>query len=180
MIERLNNKESQTHARALLDPGSAASFLTERLAQQLQLPKSKQTIAINGIGGVQFPNVHNSTVEVNLKSTHGSSSLNQVSAIVLPSLTKHLPSTSIKRTDWPRITSLQLADPEFNISEPIDILLGVDVYQDIIKTGVILGPRNTPAAQETIFGWVLFGGTTNVTPKPQAVNTFHTLTDSPT
>ena len=55
------------------------------------------------------------------------------------------------------------ADPNFNISKPIDILLGVDVYHEILKPGLILGPKGTPAAQDTIFGWVLFG---NTSPKP--------------
>jgi len=59
---------------------------------------------------------------------------------------------------WPYISSLELADPEFNVSKLIDVLLGVDVYQDILQPGLILGPKGTPAAKEIIFGWVLFGG----------------------
>jgi hypothetical protein len=42
----------QMTARALLDPASTASFITERLAQHLKLRRSKQEITINGIGGI--------------------------------------------------------------------------------------------------------------------------------
>ena len=73
---------------------------------------------------------------------------------------------------------LKLADPEFNVSKSIDILLGVDVYHDILKPGLILGPKGTPAAQETMFGWVLFGNT-NIGQTPTEVTTLHASTSSP-
>jgi hypothetical protein len=105
----------------------------------------------------------NKVVEVKIKSAHDSSSLENLDAIVLPSLTKSLPLQSISIGNWPHLESLSLADPNFNISKLIDILLGVDVYHEILKPGLILGPKRTPAVQDTIFGWVLFG---NTSPKP--------------
>lgn len=36
----------------------------------------------------------------------------------------------------------------------IDLILGADVYADLILTGLITGP---PIAQSTIFGWMLSG-----------------------
>ena len=59
----------------------------------------------------------------------------------LPSLTKSLPLQSISIGNWPHLESLSLADPNFNISKLIDILLGVDVYHEILKPGLILGPK---------------------------------------
>ena len=149
----------QAAARVLLDPASTASFITERLANQLQLPKQRQSICINGIGNTQCTSTQNKTVCVDIQSTHDSSSSEKLDAIVLPSLTKNLPLQSIPTGDWPHLESLSLADPYFNVSKPIDILLGVDAYRDILKPWLILGPKGTPAAQDTIFGWVLFGNT---------------------
>ena len=151
----------QAVARVLLDPASTASFITEKLANQLQLPKQRQSICINGTGETQCTNTQNKTVRIDIKSTHDSSSLETLDAIVLRSLTKNLPLQSIPTGDWPHLESLSLADPYFNVSKRIDILLGVyvDVYHDILKPGLILGPKGTPAAQDTIFGWVLFGNT---------------------
>ena len=149
----------QAVARVLLDPASTASFITEKLANQLQLPKQRQSICINGIGETQCTHTQNKTVRVDIKSTHDSSSLETLDAIVLRSLTKNLPLQSMPTGDWTHLESLWLADPYFNVSKPIDILLGVDVYHDILKPGLILGPKGIPAAQDTIFGWVLFGNT---------------------
>ena len=42
---------SATQARALLDSGSEASFITKRLAQQLRLPRRRQGPAVTCIGG---------------------------------------------------------------------------------------------------------------------------------
>lgn len=43
----------------------------------------------------------------------------------------------------------------------IDLILGADVYSDLILTGLITGP---PIAQSTIFGWMLSG------PKPDKLD----------
>lgn len=113
-----------------------------------------------------------------LRSTQSSSALDNVQAIVLPSLTKCLPITTLPKGNWPHLSSLKLADPEFNVSKPIDVLLGVDVYHDILKPGLILGPKGTPAAQATMFGWVLFGST-NTHQLPAEVTTLHASTSFP-
>ena len=168
----------QMIARALLDPASTASFVTERAAQHLMLCGQKQEISINGIWGTQCPTQSSTVVEINLSSTQHTSCLNNVQAIVLPSLTKHLPLKSLPTGYWPHLSSLELADPGFNVSKPIDVLLGVDVYHNILKPGLILGPKGTPAAQETIFGWVLFGGTSGQQP-PNEVMTLHATTSIP-
>jgi hypothetical protein len=99
-----------------------------------------------------------------MKSAHNSSSLEKLDAIVVPSLTKSLPLQSISIANWPHLESLSLADRNFNISKPIDILQGVDVYHEILKPGLTLGPKGTPAAQDTIFGWVFFGNTMSSKP----------------
>ena len=168
----------QMVARALLDLASTASFVTERLVQHLKLCKQRQEITINGIGETQCSTQSNAVVNINLTSTQSCSTLANVQAIVLPSLTKCLTITTLPRGYWPHLTSLKLADPEFSVSKSIDILLGVDVYHDILKPGLILGPKGTPAAQETMFGWVLFGNT-NIGQTPTEVTTLHASTSSP-
>jgi hypothetical protein len=77
------------------------------------------------------------------------------------------------------LSSLKLADHAFNISKPIDILLGVSAYHDILKQGLILGPKGTPSAQETLFGWVLFGNGNGNRSTPESVTTLHVSTAYP-
>ena len=52
-----------------------------------------------------------------------------------------------------------LADPNFGCPGRIDLLLGVDIYTDVLLHGRQCGPPGSPVAFETIFGWVLAGRT---------------------
>jgi hypothetical protein len=61
--------------------------------------------------------------------------------------------------DWKHLEGLSLADPEYNKPGKIDILLGVEIFVEVICHGRRLGPRNTPTALNTEFGWVLAGST---------------------
>ena len=56
------------------------------------------------------------------------------------------------------LIGLGLADPSFHTPGRIDILLGADVYpQVMVKQPMITGSVSDPAAQETIFGWAIVG-----------------------
>ncbi|KAH9638575.1 hypothetical protein HF086_000976 [Spodoptera exigua] len=48
-------------------------------------------------------------------------------------------------------------DPEYNVSKPIDLLLDVSIYSQIIMDGLIKGPSQAPIAQQTALGWILSG-----------------------
>ena len=52
---------------------------------------------------------------------------------------------------------LTLADPEYNKSERVDILLGVGIFVDVMRHGRRSGPGNAPTALNTAFGWVVAG-----------------------
>ena len=53
---------------------------------------------------------------------------------------------------------LTLADPDFGNPSKVDLLLGVDVFAEIMMQGRRTGPPGSPVAFETKFGWVLTGG----------------------
>ena len=72
---------------------------------------------------------------------------------------------------------LPLADPGFGQPGRIDMLLGVDVFVEILRHGRRTGPPGSPTAFETEFGWVLCGGAGSNASSTQAnlhVTTFHT------
>lgn len=72
-------------------------------------------------------------------------------------VTNILPQNNISKQHWPHINSLVLADPHYAEPGHIDILLGADVYDDIIRLGIRRGERGQPIAQLTAFGWILSG-----------------------
>ncbi|XP_046596916.1 uncharacterized protein LOC124294661 [Neodiprion lecontei] len=117
-------------ARALLDQGSESSFVTESLAQQLRLRRHQATIPIIGVGAHQ-------------------------SAVTRGIATLQLKSRA--HTSFSCQTGLNLANPSFAHPSQIDVILGADIYSNIISQGVRRGAPGTPIAQETQFGWVLSG-----------------------
>ena len=102
-------------------------------------------------------------------------------AFVLPKVTKDTPVSPIDAiSQWEHLNGLDLADPDLGTPARVDVLLGADHYGDILLHGRRWGPRGTPYAQKTCFGWVLAGPLQSKEPRPAAaytcvhVNKIHT------
>jgi len=78
-------------------------------------------------------------------------------AIILPKITCYRGVSGIPICDWPHLRGLELADPVPASAENIDVLLGANVYADIISKGLRKGSSLQPVAQGTILGWILAG-----------------------
>lgn len=143
-------------ARALLDTGSSASFVSERLAQSLHLRRFTQNAKIYGIAGLPHSDGKQSVTQFLVSSIHSPGTRHNVSAFIVPQVTGDLPVYPITpEQSWKHLVGLTLADPEYNRPGRIDILLGVGVFVEVIRQGRRCGPRNSPTALNTEFGWVL-------------------------
>ncbi|CAK1583275.1 unnamed protein product [Parnassius mnemosyne] len=154
-------RNGYTHLfRALLDQGSQASFVTESAVQLLGLRKIPNKSIISGLGGDNTSVMASKyIVMMDIQSRHDPSFQVSVRAHVLGAITSLLPSEKVLNFDWPELNNITLADPQFHIPSKIDILLGADIYGDLIREGLIKGPRGMPTAQNTALGWILSGPT---------------------
>jgi hypothetical protein len=76
----------------------------------------------------------------------------EVTAVVVPKVTCNLPLAPMSfRLSWKHISDLPLADPDFGRPSRVDMLLGVDVFIDVLRHGRQSGPPNSPTALETEF-----------------------------
>ena len=167
---------SKIQARGLLDSGSSTSFVSDRLAQSLGLPLSTQHIRIMGITGMSRNSPLQSIATFSISPILSSTETMQISAIVVPRVTCDLPTQPINfSTKWSHLNDLHLADPNFGQPSKIDILLGANIYADVLLHGRRSGPPGTPVAFETKFGWVLTGKTSDLTLSP-AVASHHVAT----
>lgn len=142
--------------RALIDQGSEVSIVTERVTQVLALPRSHSYTSLTGIGA-QKAQKTKGVVSFVLKSHLHSDFEIAVKAYILPRLTSSLPSIQHKRDTWSHLKGLELADPEFFKPGFIDLILGADLYSQIIEEGIVKGEPNTPIAQSTKIGWIISG-----------------------
>ena len=144
--------------RAILDSASSASFVSERLAQTLCLPRLHQGTKISGIAGLSHSTPPRSVACVKVSSTRCPHKKMEVTAIVVPRVTCDLPLHPVSfDLSWNHLEDIQLAGPDFGRPGRIDLLLGVDVFVEILLQGRRIGPPGSPNAFETEFGWVLAG-----------------------
>ena len=148
---------STVGARTLLDNASSAFFISERLAHSLSLPRASQTVHVSGIGGISHKPPLQSVVQFQISSIQPGGRNIDIIAIVVPRVTCDLPMSPITfQTDWTHLTDLPLADPGFTQPGRIDILLGADIYVDVLRHGRRDGPPGSPTAFEMDLGWVLW------------------------
>ena len=169
---------SSIEARALLDSGSSTSFISKRLAQLLRLECKKRNITISGVGDLSSKSSVQSITKFSISPINSSASSIEVNALVIPRVTCDLPTSPVPfNVKWQHLDRLLLADPEFGVPGRIDVLLGVDVFSQVLLNGRRKGCRGSPAAMETIFGWVLCG---DISPgsNSQRVTAYHSTIGS--
>ncbi|XP_046801098.1 uncharacterized protein LOC111682254 isoform X1 [Lucilia cuprina] len=139
--------------RALIDSGSQRTFLSEKVRNRLLLPTRKSHVDVIGIGG----QVQTATKECDLVLFAQKSNIKvSISAIILPKVTNHIPSVSFEFPKF-KTENLDLADPTFNQSSQIDLILGNDSERFINIDGIKKNICGHVSAYNTIFGWVLSG-----------------------
>ncbi|XP_029159530.1 uncharacterized protein LOC114937575 [Nylanderia fulva] len=110
---------------------------------------------VYGVGGKKT-GVSKGKVVLTLQSLSGCPSIT-VHALVLPKLTIYAGGYNGGEQNWSHLQGLELADPDYRSADPVDILLGADVYGSILCQGLKKGNRHEPIAQQTTLGWILSG-----------------------
>ncbi|XP_075157733.1 uncharacterized protein LOC142231000 [Haematobia irritans] len=145
--------------RALLDPGSQGSLISESTVQLLGLDKVRSRCRVIGIGEGS-ENISKYSVELDLY-TRKQELVMSCTALVLPNLSSYIPHPSSRNIELPNIHMDNLADPYFYQADSIDLLLGADICSRIkIPTESFV--HNDLFFQNTHFGWVFSGPNTSL------------------
>ncbi|UYV75531.1 hypothetical protein LAZ67_13000529 [Cordylochernes scorpioides] len=87
---------------------------------------------------------------------HHNDQLFSARAFVVGRVTADLPNFQIQSADFPHLENLLLADPEFYVTKPIDLILGADTFVEIIL-GQKTDLKHHPIALNTKLGWLVSG-----------------------
>ncbi|XP_064212957.1 uncharacterized protein LOC107399201 [Tribolium castaneum] len=157
--------KNQNHylCRVLLDSGSQSNFITESMCKKLGIKRDPVDISISGLNEVK------STVTSKAKLTiqscvSGFSAL--IECLIVTKITNSLPEVSFSTSQLNIPKNVILADPEFNISSPIDMLIGAELFYELLSIGQIRIPEG-PMLQKTVLGWVLSGKSDTVKQRRQ-------------
>ena len=142
--------------RILLDSGSQSNYISQSFCNKLNLkPTATDDIQVVGI------NHTTSNVGFMLNMTLFSLTKDyqiDLSVLVINRITSNLPSYSFGKFMLPIPQEINLADPTFNQSGPIDMLVGADIFWSILLTDRIELGKDMPILQNTTFGWIVGGG----------------------
>lgn len=139
--------------RALLDNGSDDNFITSQLTRKLGLARIDVCVPLTGIG--ERSTIIDHQTETTISSRYGEFQTT-LDFSVISSITGNVPSQSENIGPFGISSKHILADPEFNMSAPVDMLLNVDVFYNALLSEKIQ-LNNGPLMLHTKFGWIVGG-----------------------
>lgn len=151
------------NCKALLDSGSQVSFITENLVNLLRYTPVRKNTHISGISGGKTSSNHmvdlNFFAHSDINCEHGF----KVTCAILNKITCELPLYKINTENLHLPDNIVLADPLFHTPSRIDLLLGADIYYNLITNGIIKLGKDLPTLQNTYLGWMVSGPIKNNT-----------------
>ncbi|CAL8112164.1 unnamed protein product [Orchesella dallaii] len=157
VVKVKSRSSGDQYVRVLFDSGSEGTFITEECVRLLGLKRHASSIQVKGVSSMTIGTTRG-LVNCTLFSRLTNNSFT-IAAHILPKVTGYLPRQTCSPV-WPHLQGLELADPKFHEPGAVDILLGADYSAAIMMQAKVVGPINSPIAQESMFGWVLTGRVT--------------------
>lgn len=151
MYDRLRR---QVRCLALLDGGSQSNFMTTGLAYRLGLRENVTDAQVSGI---------NKSVSKICKMVDAEvASMNETfnckeRFLLLEKITNDLPQVTFDATLIKVPQNIKLANANFKVSLPIDLLLGANIFYNILCIGQIKLGKHLPILQETKLDWIVSG-----------------------
>ncbi|XP_018374037.1 PREDICTED: uncharacterized protein LOC108768190, partial [Trachymyrmex cornetzi] len=140
--------------RVLLDSGSQLNFITQKLANKLRLNHRALNMSICGVAEGTFESKE--VVNISFRSRTNKYT-NQLDCIILPKITQDLPQEFCPMSEFRIPSNIILADPSFNIPNEIDLLIGAQMFWQLVCVGQIKSCKAHPTLQKTKLGWVISG-----------------------
>ncbi|KOB73265.1 Gag-pol polyprotein [Operophtera brumata] len=140
--------------RALLDCASSSCIITEKMCHMLNLPCVNIDKPIFGINKTQTNTTKMCRVLINSLNEKYSKNL---LCYVLPSITDDVPCHSIDISHLNLPDDITLADPQFYKASEIDMIIGSNVFWELLGSRKINLGANNPILWETRLGWLVSG-----------------------
>jgi hypothetical protein len=129
-----------------------------------EINKNQTHAAIHGISNVNTATHH--SVAIHLKSRI-SDWHTKFNCAILPNTIGVAPSAKLDICSWKLPKDIKLADEQFNEPGGIDLLIGAEIFYEILQAGRRKRQGDFPVLQETTLGWTVSGRTPAVINEPQ-------------
>ncbi|XP_062535738.1 uncharacterized protein LOC134204943 [Armigeres subalbatus] len=144
------------------DPVSTACSSVQRRAKQVLLMTAMVNVVSKSGRFFKLRALLDSGSQVNLISESALSSdysgfESSVDCLVTTRVTGKIPSVAVNISEWKFPPGIVLADPSFNESKDVDLLIGAELFFLILKQAQLKISEDLPTLYETQFGWVMTG-----------------------
>ncbi|XP_053698881.1 uncharacterized protein LOC128745834 [Sabethes cyaneus] len=155
VIKVLGKNNVFHEVRALVDSACMSSLITKQAFQRLGLNRRNANVLVSGINSGK-PSRTEGAVTLQISSRFNDVIVITVEALILNRLVPDQPAHKFD-VDFCNLRGASLADPNFNNSCKVDLLLGIEVFFSILEPGQLMDPRGYPIAQNSIFGYLVGG-----------------------
>ncbi|XP_070526460.1 uncharacterized protein [Cardiocondyla obscurior] len=154
IIHVIDNNNTRKPARVLLDSGSQANFVTKKFISTLNVNIQPANISISGMGRMTTRSSRVTKLKIRSRLN---AFQQEMECIVTDVITERIPAVTVRRETIKLPPNIELADPQFNKASEIDMLIGAELFWQLICIGQIGATREHPTLQKTRLGWVLAG-----------------------
>lgn len=152
IVNATHRNGSIVQLRALIDSASEANIISSNACNKLGLkllPTRESLTFVNDITSEV-----SKACQVKVHSRFSSFTIDMF-CIVSPRISRQLPSTPINEISIPQ--NLNLADPTYYKSAPIDLLIGGQFFLQILEMEQVKLGNGSPILQNSKLGWLISG-----------------------
>lgn len=153
IVKATHRNDSSVPIRVLFDSASEANFITQAAHNKLGLKQYRVSEIVTGLNKIE--NIIHNTCNVHVISKCSKFDIN-AQCLIVPKITKNLPSIEIDRDKLPIPSNLELADSDFYKISLTDMLIGAFFF-DLLEAGKIELDKEPLIMQNTKFGWIVAG-----------------------
>lgn len=153
----IDNKQKFIKCRVLLDTCASANFISETIVKRLGLPIIAHSSSVDTIGNTNTRT--KGLVQITVRSMRDTFT-KKLTCLIVPTISNFIPSDTFPRNSIEIPANIKLADPEFYLPRPIDLLIGSGPTLSLLSIGQIDLSQNgcDLYLQKTRLGWIVAGG----------------------
>lgn len=142
--------------RAILDNGSQINIIKKSLVKRLRMKSVRSRLPISGVNGASTTSSEEAEITIFSRQHQFYAT---IGCHVLHAITNIVPGQSVDVSSWsiPQHILPQLADPEFFLPSEVELLLGTDIFFEVLQGEKLSLGKELPWLYNTSFGWIVSG-----------------------
>jgi len=153
-----DDRHNKIRCRALLDTCATANFISESIVRRLKLRVAGRASTVGTINGMNT--VSKGAVRITIQSLHNDFR-KILTCLTIPTITDLRPSEVFPRDGLRLPSNIRLADPDFHLPGPVDLLIGSGATLTLLCDGQVnlSGEGYELYLQRSQLSWIVAGET---------------------